>query len=76
MLFRTTGIQVHVAHIQRLLYCTMVVFGTAVAGKAIQSTRSTLRTLDLNAVPLLLTAGLSPPFSEPPSCCSARPFQM
>ena len=67
MLFRTAEIQVHVAHFQRLPYCT-VVLGTAVARKATQP-RSTLRTLGLNAlVPrLLLTAGLSPPASKPPS---------
>ena len=34
MLFRTAGIQIHVAHLQRLPYCTIEVLGAAVARKA------------------------------------------
>ena len=59
-----------------VLYNTIVVLGTAAARKAIQSARSSLRTLSLNAFPLPLTAGLSHPASEPPSCCSARPLRL
>ena len=48
------GIENHVAYLQRLPHC-MIVFGTVVlARKLKQSTRSTLRTLGLNALPFLL----------------------
>ena len=69
-------IQVRVARFQ-LFPCRTIVtaLGTAAAGKAVQSTRSTLRTLDLDAINLLLTAALSPPASEPLCCCSARPLR-
>ena len=55
---------------------TVVVLGTAGGRKATQSTRSTLCTLGLNALPLLLTTGLSPSASERLRCCSARPLRL
>ena len=75
--FRRGGVQVHVAHLQRLPYCTIGALGTAVARKATHSTRSTLRTLGLNAPLLTSTAVLSPPaFESPNCCCSAGPLRL
>ena len=62
-LLTTAAIEPHVAHLQRLPYC-IVVLGTAVARKNTQPTLSTFQTLGLNDLPLQLTHGISPPASE------------
>ena len=68
----TAGNKVRLVHFQRFPYS--VYSSTAVrnacgivARTATQPTRSTLRTLGVEVLPLLLTAGLSPP------ACSLRP---
>ena len=63
----TAGNKVHLVHFQLLPYyvyssCTAVRTACGIVARtATQPTRSTLRTLGVKVLPLLLTAGLSPP---------------